>query len=176
MRKFQENSLLENVNLCVNHNLRKHSELLHALAQILPLISSIHTIQIDSPDINLFKMVYDNKNTNHDKSNSHQLLLKEMMEKTRIMLIRWLFLLCSWIFLKIMISTGSSLTLTRGKLKWIGTSLGFTRQQMMGNRECCELLMISIQQLIVTLSLNALKRHIYFKIVTMFEVIYFSGL
>jgi hypothetical protein len=50
--------------------------------------------------------------------------------------------------------------MTHGKIKWIGASLGFTHQQMMGNRECCELMMISIQQLIVTLSLNALKRHI----------------
>jgi uncharacterized protein (UPF0254 family) len=93
--RFQENSLLENVNLCVQCSFRKHNELLQVLAQIVPMISSIRLIKIDSPDpeIDLFKMVYDNNDTIHGYSHESQLLLKEMMAKTQFVIISWFILL-----------------------------------------------------------------------------------
>jgi hypothetical protein len=82
--------------------------LLRLLAKIVPFITSIDSIIF--LQINLFKMVY-NKNNNSNPGNSHesllqwmwkmicinnnnktklQLLLKEMMVKTRILVIDWL--------------------------------------------------------------------------------------
>jgi hypothetical protein len=78
--------------------MKKHSEamLLRALTQILPMISSIDSIHLDpnSVEIDLFNMVYNNTNTNNTVlGNSHetQLLLKEMMAQTRILMTPWLY-------------------------------------------------------------------------------------
>jgi hypothetical protein len=49
-----------------------------------------------------------------------------------------------------------------GNIKWIGAALGFTPQEMMVNRECCDLIVNSMKQLIVPHSLSALKRHIFY--------------
>jgi hypothetical protein len=97
--KFQENSLLENVNLDVGFGYHHYNYesildehiLLQVLIHILPLISSIHSIQIKSVDIDLFDMVYNNNNTYHGNSHESQLLLKEMMAQTRILLASLLF-------------------------------------------------------------------------------------
>jgi hypothetical protein len=95
--KFQENSLLENVNLCVRYcdydtSILDEPTLLRVLTQIVPLISSIHSIQIDSSEIDLFRMVYNNNNNQDNSNNSHesQLLLKGMMAQARILFIYWL--------------------------------------------------------------------------------------
>jgi hypothetical protein len=71
--------------------------LLQYMPKILPLISSINSI--NSPRIDLFEMVYKNSNNydNNDRKNcsrneyeSQLLVLKQMMAKTRILSIDWL--------------------------------------------------------------------------------------
>jgi hypothetical protein len=101
LEKFQENFLLENVNMnvayvgCDDHyygtRLDEHI-LRRVLIHIVPLISSINSIQIDDCVlyIDLFNIVYNNNNTDnndHDvcSRESQLLLLKEMMAKTRIL-------------------------------------------------------------------------------------------
>jgi hypothetical protein len=74
----------------------------------------------------LMMMLYKNTKT------KLQLLLKEMMEKTRILVTSWFVLLSNFVhkFFKF-ISTGASTTTTlksHGKIKWIGAALGFTHQ------------------------------------------------
>jgi hypothetical protein len=81
LEKFQENSLLENVNLYVEYS----DYVLRVLTKIVPLISSIHSIQIDSnSSFDLLDMVYNKNIVNHGQSLESQLLLKEMMAKTQI--------------------------------------------------------------------------------------------
>jgi hypothetical protein len=93
--KFQDNLLLENVNLYVHYadyfsDSLDEQTLLRGLIHILPLISSIDSIQINSSEIDLFQMVYNKNNINDGQSHESQLLLKEMMTKTRIVLTNWL--------------------------------------------------------------------------------------
>jgi hypothetical protein len=57
------------------------------LTKIAPFITSINSIDSRSQGIDLFEMVYNNNNTNHES----QLLLKEMMAKTRILFTKWLY-------------------------------------------------------------------------------------
>jgi hypothetical protein len=61
----------------------ENEDLPQALIKIAPIITSIDSI--NSPQIDLLKMIYNND----DEASKSQLLLKEMMEKTRIMLIDW---------------------------------------------------------------------------------------
>jgi hypothetical protein len=91
LKKFQENVLLEDVNLHVDYKYMRYKEdiLLQVLTQIVPLISSIDSILIYSSEIDLFKMVYNN--TNNGDKKTHQLMLMEMMAKTRIVVINWLY-------------------------------------------------------------------------------------
>jgi hypothetical protein len=96
LEKFQENSLLENVNLHVAffdyHNYYGSNDeavLRLVLIHILPVISSVHSIQIDSPHIDLFNLVYHTYNYDNPDSDSRQecelQLLKKMMAQTRIL-------------------------------------------------------------------------------------------
>jgi hypothetical protein len=108
--KLQQNSLLSDVNMLF-HDFEWDSEhwlmrmmIPRALAKIAPFITSIDSMEF--LEINLFKMVYNN-NTNHGNSHESllqwiwkmicidnktklQLLLEEMMVKTRILVINWL--------------------------------------------------------------------------------------
>jgi hypothetical protein len=94
--KFQENSLLTDVNIDIDYNSERFDEdedeveesrlgedIPWLLAKIVPFITSIDSIA--SPEIDLFKMVY----YNDDETNKSLLLLKEMMEKTRILVTNW---------------------------------------------------------------------------------------
>jgi hypothetical protein len=62
------------------------------VAKIAPLITSIYSIDVGGQD--LFEMAYNNNNNNinDDDVNRHesQLLLKEMMEKAKIVMTNWL--------------------------------------------------------------------------------------
>jgi hypothetical protein len=119
LRKFQQNYLLANVNLHLKYHLTE-DVLLRILAQILPLIDSINSINSDKIDIDLIKMAYKNNSNNnneedgaddegegedgddedHDEyeygnsnvSHQSQLMLKTMMEQTRVleMPVNWL--------------------------------------------------------------------------------------
>jgi hypothetical protein len=82
--KFQENSLLTDVNMFYLYE--DEDILSRVLAKILPFITSIDSLA--SPEIDLFKMAYNNNN--QEDNNKSKLLLKEMMEKTRIILANWL--------------------------------------------------------------------------------------
>jgi hypothetical protein len=86
LEDFQQNSLLTNVNMLAGHNFNEDIQL-RFLAKILPLISSIDSIEY-SGGIDLFEMAYNN-NTNDANGNSHesQLLLKGMMAQMRVILI-----------------------------------------------------------------------------------------
>jgi hypothetical protein len=66
------------------------------LTKIVPFITSIDSIESRSPEIDLFKMVYNNNNTNLRHITESQLLLKEMMAKTRILVI----LTTTWLVIK----------------------------------------------------------------------------
>jgi hypothetical protein len=83
MREFQDNSLLDNVNLKFNN--LEEDILLRVLPQILPLISSIDSI--DSLDICLFRKIYkdNNGNGNINEWSSQLPMLKTMMAQTRIL-------------------------------------------------------------------------------------------
>jgi hypothetical protein len=48
---------------------------------------------------------------------------------------------------------------SNGKIKSLGSALGFTPQGRMENHECCDLLMIPV---LLSLSLSALKRYIFY--------------
>jgi hypothetical protein len=94
--KFHKKSLFANVNLKFGYNLSEHN-LLQSMPKFLPFISSINSLDVHK--IDLFKMVYkdnnnneNNDNNNDDKNCSHeyQLVLKQMMAKTRILSIDWL--------------------------------------------------------------------------------------
>jgi hypothetical protein len=112
LRKFQQNALLANVNLDFKYNLTENV-LLRILAQILPLIDSINSINSD--EIDLLKMAYKNNSNNNDEdeggddddqdedhdqygnsnvpvSHQSQLMLKTMMAQTRVleMPVNWL--------------------------------------------------------------------------------------
>jgi hypothetical protein len=92
LKKFQQNSLLTDVNMHFDYDykLRTLNEniLSRVLTKIAPFITSIDSIESRSPDIDLFKMAYNN-NPSLGHINESQLLLKEMMAKTRILLTRW---------------------------------------------------------------------------------------
>jgi hypothetical protein len=99
---------LENVNVHIafinydNYWSLDEDTLREVLTHILPLISSVHSIQMDYPNIELFNMVYNtnnddndnssnsSSNTDHEYSPESQLLLKEMMAQTQILFIDWL--------------------------------------------------------------------------------------
>jgi hypothetical protein len=95
LEKFQENSLLTDVNIDIDYkrfeeieeeveDLRRLGENLpQALIKIAPFITSIDSIKL--PEIELFKMVYNN----NDETNKSQLLLMQMMAKTRILVTDW---------------------------------------------------------------------------------------
>jgi hypothetical protein len=81
------------VNLYIDWNDTRFEEemiqffLLRVLTKIAPLITSIDTMH--SLGLDLLKMAYNN-NTNDDDGNESQLLLKEMMAQTRILVTSWL--------------------------------------------------------------------------------------
>jgi hypothetical protein len=136
-KKFQENSLLTDVNLRLQ-NYIKEDILLQVLTHLVPLINSIDSITIVTSKVDLFKMVYNN---NNGDEKTHQLLLM-MMAKTRIMWPIWLhifiILFCILFMIFVFLSTGKSFAMTlntRGKIKWIGAALGLTHREMMGNHE-----------------------------------------
>jgi hypothetical protein len=88
LEEFQRNSLLIDVNMSfgnINWLIRPHI-LPRVLTKIAPFITSIDSIE--SRHIDLLSMVYTN-NTNHGNINESQLLLKEMMAKTRILVTNW---------------------------------------------------------------------------------------
>jgi hypothetical protein len=80
LRKFRENNLLANVNLDIGYGER--DQMLPVLDKILPLISSIYSINFD-----IFDNVYDN-------FKESQPLLKTIVAQAKILAIRWLDL-CS---------------------------------------------------------------------------------
>jgi hypothetical protein len=91
LRKFQQkNSLLANVNLSFEHNLTER-RLLPFLRNVLPLISSIQSINSHAMD--LLEIVYNNDNNsddgNGDSNESDQMMLKRMMLQTRILSVDW---------------------------------------------------------------------------------------
>jgi hypothetical protein len=83
LEEFQQNSLLTDVNMCLydydKNWLFRPNILLRILTKIASVITSIDSIE--SREIDLFKLVYNN---NINDGNSHE--LKEMMEKTRVIL------------------------------------------------------------------------------------------
>jgi hypothetical protein len=79
LQKLQENDLLTNVNLDIGYGER--DQMLPVLDKILPLISSIYSINFE-----MFDNIYNNKQS--------QLLLKTMVAQTKILAIDWLDL-CS---------------------------------------------------------------------------------
>jgi hypothetical protein len=84
--KFQQNSLLTDVNMYFGNTRRVTPSgilLPRVLTKIVPFITSIDSIECDWI-IDLIEMVYTN-NTNHGNSHESQLLLNEMMAKTRIL-------------------------------------------------------------------------------------------
>jgi hypothetical protein len=86
--KFQENFLLIDVNMFVDCRLRRLcGDLPQILTRIAPLITSIDSIA--SSEMDLFKMIYKTNNTNRGNSHESQLLMKEMLEKTRILSTDW---------------------------------------------------------------------------------------
>jgi hypothetical protein len=145
--KFQENSLLTDVNIYIDGNfviLDEYEDLPQALTKIAPFITSIDSIYTQGIDLDLLKMVY--YNTNHGNNTETQLLLMEMMAKTRILysvdrLVTWLYifycLFCSLIlpFLSTVLFM-TLMILNRGKIKVICAALGFAPPGMMGSREC----------------------------------------
>jgi hypothetical protein len=82
LEKFQENSLMADVNMHIDCNIDilDDGDLPHALIKIAPFITSINSINL--PEIDLFEMLdyYYNK----DEENKSPLM--EMMEKARILL------------------------------------------------------------------------------------------
>jgi hypothetical protein len=64
---------------------RLEENILEALIKIAPFITSIDSITF--PEIDLFEMVY--YNDDEDEVSKSQLLLKEMMAKTRIVVTDW---------------------------------------------------------------------------------------
>jgi hypothetical protein len=97
--KFHKSSLFADMNLVFDNHLSK-CNLLEFMPKIMPMISSINSI--NSHTIDLFKLVYKN-NSNDDNDNSDNeyysrsssnesqlLVLKQLMAKTRILLIDWL--------------------------------------------------------------------------------------
>jgi hypothetical protein len=86
LEKFQQNSLLTDVNIDFDLG-EEHIDmdiLPRVLTKIAPFITSIDSIE--SGEIDIFEMVYYNTaNLCHES----QLLLKEMMTKTRILLTNW---------------------------------------------------------------------------------------
>jgi hypothetical protein len=117
LKKFQQNSLLANVNLDLCH--LTENVLLHIVTQILPLIDSINSI--NSGEIDLIKMAYKNNSNNNEEdgadaddvdkdednneygnsnvSNQPQLMLKTMMEQTRVFkMLNWLDLVAHAIY------------------------------------------------------------------------------
>jgi hypothetical protein len=116
LQKLQENDLLTNVNLDIGYGER--DQMLPVLDKILPLISSIYSINFE-----MFDNIYNNKQS--------QLLLKTMVAQTKILAIDWLDL-CSHDLLDLSLSSGTPTPLTtHGRTKLIGTVLGFTNQEMM---------------------------------------------
>jgi hypothetical protein len=87
--KFQQNSLLTNVNMNINsaRGLNR-PDFLPLLIKIAPFITSIDSIEFRGVD--LIEMAYNINNTNHGNSHESQLLLEEMMAKTRILVTPWL--------------------------------------------------------------------------------------
>jgi hypothetical protein len=81
LRKFQENSLLENVNMYLYA--AEYYNHVPILNKMVPLISSIDSI--DFCQLNLFDWVY-----NNDNDEESQQLLKTMVAQTRILAIGWL--------------------------------------------------------------------------------------
>jgi hypothetical protein len=91
LSKFQQNSLLADVNIIVDYYSSRLNEgdILPLLTKMAPSIASIDSI--DSIKIDLIKLAYNNNNAVQGSS----LLLKEMMEKTRILTTNWLVYTCS---------------------------------------------------------------------------------
>jgi hypothetical protein len=86
LEKFQQNSLLTDVNINFEFD-EDHIDmdiLPLVLTKIAPFITSIDSIE--SGEIDIFEMVYNNT-ANH--CHELELLLKEMMTKTRILLTNW---------------------------------------------------------------------------------------
>jgi hypothetical protein len=124
--KFQENSLLTNVNVNIHFELKPSKarrfnnakDILPRLILIAPFITSIDSM--DSGEVDLFRTIYNYADYDYDdnitipgKGHESQMLLMEMMAKTRIVLISWLdftriFLFLFLIIIKLM-STGTSL-------------------------------------------------------------------
>jgi hypothetical protein len=125
LEKFQQNSLLADVNMhfpyylnSMSLNLDNRTNISRVITKIAPFITSIDSIE--SHAIDLLKMVYNN-NTNPGNSHEAQLLLKKMLTKTRILVTRWFVLLTNFVheYFKLN-STGASTTLTpqpHGKIK-----------------------------------------------------------
>jgi hypothetical protein len=76
--------------MCFDYTLRGSEDLPRALTKIAPFITSIDSIA--SPEIDLFRMVYNNNDRKNN--NESQLLLMEMMAKTRILWADWLCMFC----------------------------------------------------------------------------------
>jgi hypothetical protein len=111
LEEFQQNSLLADVNMHLDYHLnsmrledqvldvemeflRIMTNLSRVLTKIAPFITSIDSIE--SRELDLLKIVYNN-NTNDGNSHEAQLLLKEMMAKTRILKISWFVLLSNFV-------------------------------------------------------------------------------
>jgi hypothetical protein len=77
VQKFQQNSLLDNVSLCIDGDLKKDI-VQPILTQLLPLVNGIFSIEL----FNSAQLVYI-----YDSENSKEILEMnmEMMEKTRFL-------------------------------------------------------------------------------------------
>jgi hypothetical protein len=137
------------VNLVIKYHLTENV-LLRILAQILPLVESIDSINCENLD--LFKMAYDNNDEdyadddqeqdedddydyrNSNVSHQSQLMLKTMMAQTRVlkMPIEWLdFVVLAECFFN------DSLSLGAAHINGLnGVAHGFTPRGMMGSCEC----------------------------------------